>query len=455
MKRVLTLLAALGVLIAMGWSAQRWSEQRPGRSEWSMDPGLLDSGAGLGVLLLGAWFMGRLFALVGIPQLVGYLVFGVVVGPSALKVVTEGEIGYLALVNDLAIALIALTAGGEMHIAFLRKAGRTVLAVAGCQIALVIVAVTFAFAVALPRLGWTDGLTGVQTAMVALVIGTVSIASSPAVLLAVLSELNAQGPMSRMSLAITVCKDLGLVVLFTIVLGVASASVVQQAAGSASGGAVALSIGVHLIGSLVLGAVAGLLTGVVISRSGTPKPAVLIIACVALAAISERLHLELLLVAVAAGMVLANGWPHRTERLFDTVMWLSTPVYCVFFAVAGAKLDLGAVAQMWPVALGLAGVRAAAVWAGTRGGLALVREKGEWTPWLWTAFVPQAGVTLALAMIVEQTFADQPFGPALFTLLVAAVAVHELVGPILLKVGLVRSGEVPGSGGARAEATGA
>ena len=442
MKKIAPLAAALAVLIGMGWAAQRWSESRPGRAEWALDPGLLDSGASLGILLLGAWFLGRMFAAAGIPQLVGYLVFGIIAGPSSpLEVVTRGELGYLALVNDLAIAMIALAAGGEMHLAFLRKSGRAVIAIAGCQIALVLAAVTVGFALALPRLGWTPGLSTTQVVLVALVIGTVSIASSPAVLLAVLSELNAKGPMSRLSLAITVCKDLGLVLLFTIVLSIASASIASDAAEAPSGMSVAIATGVHLIGSIVVGAIAGLITGIFIARSGTPRPVVLILACIGLAALSERLHLELLLVAVAAGMVLANGWPKRTEHLFDTVVWLSTPVYCVFFAVAGAKLDLSAVASMWPVALGLAAIRGASVWVGTRIGLAVSRPEGDWTPWLWTAFVPQAGVTLALALLVEQTFPTQDFGAKIFTLLVAAVAIHELVGPILLKLGLVRAGE--------------
>ena len=441
MKRLATLLCALGMLVGMGWAAQRWAEARPGRAEWALDPGLMDSGAGLGILLLGAWFMGRVFAAAGVPQLVGYLVFGMVVGPSSLEVVTRGELRYLALVNDLAIALIALAAGGEMHIAFLRKAGRAVVSIAGAQILLVLSVVTMGFALALPRLGWTDGMTGMQVALVAMVIGTVSIASSPAVLLAVLSELGAQGPMSRLSLAVTVCKDLGLVILFTIVLSIASASIAAEGAATASGWSVALKTGVHLIGSIGVGAVAGVVTGWVISRAGTPRPAALVLACVALAAISERLHLELLLVAVAAGMVLANGWAERTERLFDTVVWMSTPVYCVFFAVAGAKLDLGAIGEMWHVALGLAAARAASVWIGTRIGIRGGGETGRWTGWLWTAFIPQAGVTLALALIVEQTFSDHAFGSKVFTLLVAAVAIHELVGPVLLKMGLERAGE--------------
>lgn len=440
MRRIATLLGALAMLVGMGWAAQRWAEARPGRAEWALDPGLMDSGAGLGILLLGAWFMGRVFAAAGIPQLVGYLVFGMVVGPSSLDVVGSGQLKYLALVNDLAIALIALTAGGELHFGFLRRAFRAVASISVLLIATILAFVTIAAALALPGLSWTTGLTPMQIVLLALTIASVTVALSPAVVIAVLSELESKGPMSSLSLAIVVAMDMGLILVFTALLGVTSAGLIAGGTGGV-GGAVVTQIGVHLIGSLVVGALVGVLTGFVIERIGSPGPVVLVLACVAVAAASQRLQLESLLVALAAGIVLTNAWPDRTERLFDTVRWLSTPVYCVFFAVAGAKLDLDMLASMWPLALGLTLARIAAIWIATAAGLALTRQRGPWTPWLWTAFVPQAGVALALVLMVEQTFEATTFGTRVFTLLVSVVAMNELVGPVLLKMGLERAGE--------------
>ena len=70
--------------------------------------------------------------------------------------------------------------------------------------------------------------------------------------------------------------------------------------------------------------------------------------------------------------------------------------------------------------------------------------------WLWTAFVPQAGVSLALAAIIEQQFSDRAWSAEFYTLMLAVIAFHELVGPVLMKFGIVRSGDLDESGGAGA-----
>jgi len=449
MKRIGPLCAAIGVAIGMGWVAQRWAEARPERSEWPIDPAILDSGAGLGLLLIGGWFFGRLFAAVRLPRLVGYLVFGMIVGPSALNAITRPSLEYLSLVNNLAIAMIALGAGGELQLGTVRRALKTVAITSCTQTIAILSLVTIAGYVALPRLGWVADLPPAHVALVALVIASASLAYSPAVLFAMLTELRAKGPFTNLSVAITVLQDFWLVVLFTSVVGFATTVLHADQIGIPFGGDAALSVGFHLIGSLAIGAVFGLAAGLVISRSGTPGPTLIILSCVGIASIAERLDLQLLLLALSAGMVLRNVWPKKTDHLFETLQWLSTPVYCVFFAVAGARLDLDAMATIWPVALGIAMIRCAGIWIGTRAGLAISREHAPWAPWLWTAFVPQAGVALALVMVVAEAFANLDFGLRIYTLLVAAIGINELIGPILLKLGFIRAGEVgpadPGS----------
>ncbi|TVQ79850.1 MAG: hypothetical protein EA380_03900 [Phycisphaeraceae bacterium] len=155
--------------------------------------------------------------------------------------------------------------------------------------------------------------------------------------------------------------------------------------------------------------------------------------------------------AIVAGLVLENIWPERTRRLFETVEELSLPVFCVFFALAGAKIDLGILSTMWVGALSLVSVRILVIWASTRAALGVAGVGPPVRTWLWTGLVPQAGISLALATIVGTTFADRSFGPVLFNLLLAMIAIHELIGPALFKLGLVRSGEVSGGGGSVAK----
>ncbi len=435
-------------------------------------PGLIGAGASLGLLLLGGWFAGRIAAALGIAKVTGYLLLGLLVGPHALGLVALDQIGYLTLINDLAVALIALTAGAEIRAEFLRESWRQVLLIALGVVSIVALAFFLLMLFALPAMGVTPAPLfppGLLALALAAVLATIATSNSPAIVIALIAELRARGPMTRLALSVTVCKDMLLVVLFSIVLALAAAAIdrdssTRQISTPAVAGAIsapspanpppaahttpesaqgiALPLLARLLGSILIGAVIGMLMASYMHWVGAHLPIFLILACFGIALLSEALHLEALLVAVTAGMLMANAFEETSEALFESVEDLSLPVYCVFFAVAGLRVDLAALGSMWHWALLAVAVRMAGIWAGVRAACAL---SGALPPqprrWLWTAFVPQAGVSLALATIVRDTFADQTFGPPLFNFILATIALHELIGPILMKLGLTRAGE--------------
>ena len=191
-----------------------------------ISPALLDTGAGVGLLLLGSWLVGQLVAPTGIPKMMGFLLFGLFCGPSLLGVVSRPEMEYLVLVNDLAIALIALLAGAEIKVEFLTKSLRAVSLVTLIEMGAVLLGITGVAMLIVPRLGLVEGAG--PTFLVSLIIGTVLITNSPAVLLALVTELRARGVLTRTSLAVTVCKDLLLVILFTVVLAVSGSMLAQS-----------------------------------------------------------------------------------------------------------------------------------------------------------------------------------------------------------------------------------
>ena len=199
----------------------------------------------------------------------------------------------------------------------------------------------------------------------------------------------------------------------------------------------------HLGGSLAAGVIAGLAMAWYLHRIDAHLPIFLVFACFGIALICEALHLETLSVGVVAGMLMQNVWGERLEGFFETVEDTSTPVFCVFFAVTGAKIDLAQVGALWHWALALVVARCVIVWASTTAAARLSRLDAPTTRWLWTAFVPQAGVSLALALIVERTLSDLGLSMAgdLFTLLVGVITLNLMLGPLLVSLGLRRSGE--------------
>lgn len=458
--------------------------------------GLIASGLGLGVLLLGSWLFGRLFKSIALPKISGFLAFGVLVGPDVLAVVTKEQLPYLRLVNDLAVALIALIAGGEIHMRFLRKSAKVISLITALQALLILVFVTGAAYFMMEPFDLARYESNRDLFIVGLIIATVTLLSSPSVIVAVMTETNIRGPVAQLGLSVTVAKDLLVVVLFAVVMSIAGVTLVeppdpadnrqQQGAAQvesapaqpaldeapksddASHGAAAkahgddhsltLEIVIHLGGSLLAGVLLGLGLAWYIHTINAHLPIFIVMTCFGIAFFSEALGLQALIVALVAGMLMVNVWGETSEELFETIEGLSLPVYCVFFAVAGAKLELDVLAGLWHAALIIVVLRAVMIWISTWFGTAGSDLAPSERRWLWTAFVSQAGVSVLLAAIVHSTLEGRHVADRLYGLIIAIIAMEEIVGPILFKLGLTRAAadqqaatgggeEPPGPGG--------
>ena len=393
----------------------------------------------LGFLLLAAHVGGDLARRARLPRLTGYLIVAFAVGPAWLGLVRRDEVAALRVIADAGLALIALAAGAELRLDTLRrKVERRELArVATGAVAFPFVAVTLVALSVTPWLPITvhqpfgDGLA------VALVLGTLAAASSPAITMGMLGELDARGPVARALLAVTVAQDVAVMLLFALVLAAAKPL--------ASGGALNVAAGgtalVGLVGSVAVGGA----LGVAVERylRLVRRETVLFLVAVAFLAseVARLLDLEILIVALAAGFWVENfARAGAGERLRSELKRCLVPATTVFFAVSGAGLRLGVLADVWPWALLFVGVRAVSLrygvlWAGRRSGVTPVLAREG-----WPGLISQAGTALALAGLARRAFPE--WGVSLEALIVAMIGVHEIVGPICLRRALGRAGEL-------------
>lgn len=402
----------------------------------------------LGFVMLGAWLLGEVVSRIGLPRVVGYLGFGVVAGPGLLPELaglpaplTSGELGLLRRLDPLAISLIALVAGGEIKVSFLRGMLGRIATVLGVQIGTILVGTAVvAFLLVLPAIPSLRELPIGASIHLSLALGLLCIANSPAIVIAMINETGARGALCDTALAATVCKDLVLVILLTILLGFVPVAFATEGEG---GGGLVADAAWHLVGSIGFGVIVGVAMHYAAARIEKRIDVFIVLCGFAIAFASDALHLAPLLVALVAGFTQANIWPERSERMFHSIERLLLPVYCVFFATAGAGIPIDAVVQLWPVALLLVGTRLVLVWAGTTVGAKAARLDANIRPWLWTAFTPQAGVAIALALELDNALGDRPFVDELTAMLLAAIAINEVLGPLLMKFGLQRAGEIP------------
>jgi Kef-type K+ transport system membrane component KefB len=390
-----------------------------------------------GFALIAAVLAGGLVERLRLPRISGYLLFGLACGPQAANLISRAMASDLSLVNGLAIALIAFIAGLEINLARMRDRLRSIAVVGLSVIVVTFVVLGSVLYVTWPWLPIAPEATGTARLGMTLVLTTVLVSFSPTVTIAVIAESRARGPLAELALAIVVMADLALILAFTLVM-----QYTRNATGVASPAEVGLLpfLSWDVFGSLAFGASVGALFAFYLNHVSRELTLALLALCVIVSATGASWDLEPLLAALAAGMVVENIAPPRGDALKLAVERGALPVLVVFFAAAGASLQLDALARVGGLAIGLAVLRLMAVWLGSHIGITRAGLASESAPMLWMAFISQAGVTLGLTVMVAAEFPT--WGTQIQTLMVALIAIHEVVGPILFRSALAKAGEV-------------
>lgn len=399
--------------------------------------GLLRTGAlALGFSLIAATLLGTAVARLRLPRLSGYLIFGLICGPYLLNLITGAMARELQLVNGVAISLIAFVAGLELNVTDLRPQLRAIVTVGFVSILGAVVILTGVLWAAWPWLPIAPPDGALATLAASLITAALVVSFSPTVTIAVIAESRARGPLTELVLAVVVVADLILILLFAFAMQAARWSI----AGSPLDVNLLVELAWEIIGSLAFGAILGAVFALYLRLFAREVTLMLLALCGTLAIVAPILHFELILASLAAGLVVENVAPPEGEQLKEAVERGALPVLVVFFAAAGASLQLDVLALIGWTALALAAIRLAFIWVVAGAGVRLAGLAHHPTRLVWMGLISQAGVTLGLATLVAVEFPT--WGVQVQTLVVALTGLHVLVGPILFKAALARAREI-------------
>lgn len=422
LTRLLTLAAFVGIMHALGLLRQ------PGTSPGS-------STLFLGFLLLAAYLAGRAAKAVALPQITGYLIIGILTGPYVLGVLPEATVVEFRFVNDVALALIALSAGGELRVASLRKRVRSITVITTLQILLMFSMVAVAVYLARGSIAFLQGRPTQVAVAVALLFGLVAVAKSPATTIAVITEERARGVLTDTVLGVTVVKDVAILILIAVMIPLAIA--ITEPAGGFSFHSVQEML-LSILGSIAMGVALGWFVTLYLKRVRAYR--ILFVLAVAFLAVNlgDWLSLESILVAMAAGFYVQN-LSSQGRRLLRALEANSLPIYAIFFAVAGADLNISVLRDAWLVATALILTRMAALWLSTYLAARVVSDPPVIGRYAWMGFLAQAGVTLGIANMVRERFPT--VGGDVATIIVAMIAVNQLIGPPAFRWSVIKAGE--------------
>ncbi len=389
----------------------------------------------LGFLLLAGTAGGRLASLLGLPRLTGYLVAGILCGPSVFAVVGSAEVIQLSLVNGLALALIALQAGCEFTNQMLQRNFKSLVYGSLTHLLIIGLGIAGVFFFLAPQLEFTDSIDQTGILALGLVMGIIAVSKSPAVVVAILGESRARGPLSDHALGLVVFLDVLVLAVFSLVL-MLSRSIIDPGSQFSWGQLE------HLAGELVASVAAGTTFGLVITlyfwAVGREKLLFLLVTAYGITAFCRFFSYDTLLVFVVAGYVVTN-FSRQGQRMIHTIESVSSVVMIVFFATAGASLHLEELKSLWPIVLTLFILRAILTWIAAKAGHLWAKDPPTVRAYGYTPFISQAGLSIGLAVIVAEQLPG--VGVALATVAISVVALNELIGPVIFKWGLQKAGE--------------
>jgi len=389
----------------------------------------------LGFCLIAAALSGELLERFGLPRVTGYLMFGMVCGPYVLNIITRPMARELQLINGLAVVLIAFIAGLEMNIERLRPRLRAMLQLGGISMLGLYIGLFGTFWLTWSWLGLGVDVSLIQKAAIVGVLTTVVASYSPTVTIALITESRASGPLSELTLAVVILADLLLILMFTLVV-----QFVRYAFGGTGEIGLFVSLSWEIFGSFAFGAGVGALFAFYLRYVGREVAVALVAVCAIIAGVGSQLHIEPLLAALAAGLVVENIAPPRGDMLKEAAERGALPVLVVFFAAAGASLQLDALAVIGWVAIAVSAVRMALIWGSMKVGAKYARIDPAVGDKVWMGMVSQAGVTLGLTLIIAGEYPT--WGSRVQTLVVSLIALHQFVGPVLFRAALSRAGEI-------------
>ena len=399
----------------------------------------------LGICVAGGVVAAWVFQKLKVPQVVGYIVFGVIIGDTGFGLLHPADIAALGSFNNFALGLIGFLVGGELSADIFKKYGKqfTAMLLGEGLTAFILVGVASTLIVNLVVHNWAVAVAA------GVVFGAIASATDPASTISVLWEYRAAGVLTTAVVAIVALDDALAMTLYG--LGTSVANILTQ---SGEGESVAMSLlhtFIHLGGAVFLGVVCGFVLNAMMhylpqseKRLGISIGVLLL--CVGLAV---ALKIDLILATMTVGIVLINLAPKRSQKLFETVRSFSAPIYIVFFVLVGARLALGDMpGWVWGLVGSYVLLRSIGKWVGAWLGARISKAEKPVQNFMGMTLFAQGGVAVGLSIVASQNLQHiqvvegMTLGDMIIFTVTATTLCVQLIGPAFTKLAVKKAGEV-------------
>jgi len=395
---------------------------------------------GFVIVAIAANQIAKVFQKIKFPLITGLIITGIIAGSSVLNFIPNDAIDKLHFLNEIALAIIAFSAGSELFLNDLRSRIQSIKWMTIGQLIITFVASSIVIYFVADSIPFMADLSTKSKIAISILFGTIFVARSPSSAIAVINEMRANGPFTKTVMGVTVVKDVLVIILFAICFSIAKAFINGD------------EIGILFLGILFLELISSFAIGYLLSKllqvpfnykiPHSLKAFLIVIigygvyifAYYVKLETSIYLHhefvLEPLLICIIGSFVLINYSKHRIE--FSELLHEISPfIYIVFFTLTGASLSLQVLYSVFGIAFALFFLRLITMFFGGLFGVYAAKDKKEYRFVAWMPYLTQAGVALGLATIIANEFPT--WGHEFETIVIAIIVINQLIGPPLFK----------------------
>jgi Kef-type K+ transport system membrane component KefB len=387
----------------------------------------------LGIAIFGGTVGAKIIQRLRIPQIIGYLAIGVILGP-VIGIISPETVENLEPFNLFTLGIIGFLIGGELKRKIFAKFGRQVAAILLFEggIAFLMVG-SFSFAALCLFFDWHIALS------IGVVFGAICSATDPASTVSVLWEYKTRGPLTTMLTAIVALDDALALILYIISVSLATFLTGHEEAGL-------LTMLFHsfyeVIGSLALGVAAGVILRWIIKRlDDEEKILVFAISILVLTiGLAIKMEFDVILSSMACGATLINLSPRRSRKSFEIVRRFSPPIYVLFFVIIGARLNVSMSGQIWLLAFVYVIGSIAGKTTGSYIGSVYSKAARPVRKYLGFCLYQQGTIAIALLIMASHRF-EGSTRDMMLSVIILGVFILQFIGPLCTKTGVKKAGE--------------
>ena len=378
----------------------------------------------LGVLLIAGLLFGRLVKLIKLPNVTGYLIAGLILGPYVTKFIPLDVVNDFSVISDMALSFIAFTIGCGFKRSYLKKVGLTPAVIAILESLFAV----FAVQGVLIAVGTDPKL--------AVVLGAIAAATAPAATLMVIKQYGAKGPVTDTLVSVVALDDAVALMAFSVCVAIASVI----GGGKFEASTVYMPL-FEIFGALLLGAAFGFLFKLPLRffKKAGNRQIITVGFVFGCAGIANMLGWSSLLACMACGAVLCNI-SSESDSILNVADSVTPSLFLLFFATSGAALNITIIPQIGLIGIIYVLVRVAGKVGGAWLGAVIMKAPKTVRRFLGPALIPQAGVAIGLTLVAQTAVPD--YADQIRAVILCATLIYELVGPVITKLTLQGAKEI-------------